>query len=83
MYFIQFVFYAIIPKKKTANYIYNINYFWGALSHKFDASQRSCDEITDLNNQCLYERNTGNEEYIPSRLWDNIKCRQREGIQDY
>lgn len=80
-----FVFYAVIPKNKTTNYIYNINYFWwgGGMSHKSDASQSSYDEITVLNNQCLYERNIGNEGYVLSRLWKNIKCRQHEGIQDY
>lgn len=52
-----FVFYGVIPNKKIANY--NINYFGGGVFHKSDVSQSSCDEIIDLNNQYLHERNAG------------------------
>lgn len=52
-----FVFYGVIPNKKIANY--NINYFGGGIFHKSDVSQSSCDEIIDLNNQDLHERNAG------------------------
>ena len=44
------------------------------MSHKSDASQSSYDEITVLNNQCLYERNIGNV----SREMKILRTKQKE-----